>query len=153
MEGSGTATVALTGTPISGNYQRGIQVQSRLGTGRVNATIANNTLTGTEPSGLQGINLETAGSGTGHGNSICANMSNNNSTMAGGLSAYRLVSRGAANCTLATCAFQLQDFTGSGSNVADIQNWVTTTKSNVGSPITVTATQAFVVSPGPCPIP
>jgi hypothetical protein len=159
VEGNGTGTATISNNFVSGNFQRGLHAQSRFGTGVLNLTISNNTLNGTDATGLQGINIETGGSGTGSGNAICLNMFNNNVTMAGGLTAYRLISRGIANCTLQPCAFALQGFipTGScpsanGGLSADVTCWVTNTKMNVGTPISITATQAFVNSGG-CPIP
>lgn len=152
MEGNGVATTNISNNNISGNFQRGIQIQSRLGTGSINATVNSNILNGTDAMGLQGINIETGGSGSGHGNSICLNMLNNNVTMAGGLNAYRLFNRSTSNCTIQPCSFLLQNFSGSGSSTSDISNWISTTKGNLGAPILITASQAFGTSPG-CPTP
>jgi hypothetical protein len=158
LEGGGNLTTTISGNNISGNYQRGLHLQSRLGTGILCANILNNTLTGTDTTGvaLQQINIETGGSGTGHGNSICLNMANNNVSLGPGATytaAYRLFNRSTTNCTLQACSFQLQNFVGNGAVVADIQTWVTTTKSNSGAPVSVTASQAFVASAGNCPLP
>jgi large repetitive protein len=157
QEGGGTVTVRASNNTINGNFQRGFQGQSRLGTGTLNATLQGNTFTGTDNTNvaLQVVNIETGGSGTGHGNSICLNMLNNQVNIAGAtyLASYRLNSRGAANCTLAACNFRLQDFTGNGAVAADVQNWITTTKTNVtgGGTVTVSPTQAFTASAGNCP--
>ena len=114
-------------------------------------------LTDTTGGALQVVNLETGGSGAGHGNAVCLNMLNNAVTFGSGasyLASYRLVNRGGANCSLQACSFGLQNFAGNGSNTGDISNWVTTTKSNStgGNAVAVTATQAFVASGG-CPTP
>jgi hypothetical protein len=153
LEGGGTLTSTVSNNTISGNYQRGIQAQSRLGTGLMSLTINNNTLTGTDTTGvaLQQVNIETGGSGTGHGNAICLNMFNNSVNLGAGATytaAYRLTNRGVANCTLQACSFALQNFVGNGSSTADVMTWVTTTKSNTGTPVSVTATQAYITSAG-----
>jgi hypothetical protein len=57
--------------------------------------------------------------------------------------AYRLFNRGTANCTIQACVFALQGFTGNGSSTSDVQNWVSTVKSNAGTPVSVIATQPF----------
>lgn len=161
LEGGGTVTTRIANNVISGNFQRAIQGQSRLGTGTLNLTLDNNTANGTDVTGsaLQVFNLETAGSGTGHGNSICLNMLDNDATFGAGATytaAYRLVNRGLANCTLGACHFKLQNFVGNGASTVDVQHWVTDPpKSNTtgGNVVAVTATQAFEASVGACPVP
>lgn len=155
LTGNGTGTVTIANNNVSGNFQRGIYAQSAFSNGVFNLTINNNTVNGTDAGGLQGIFVETGGSGQGSGNDICLNEFSNNVTMAGG-SAYRLVSRGAANCTIAGgCTFALEGFvptgsclTANGSSTADVMCYITNTRSNVGSPIAVTATQPYVNSAG-----
>jgi Big-like domain-containing protein/Calx-beta domain-containing protein len=159
ISGNGTGTISISSNNVSGDFQRGIYAQSAFSNGVLNLTINNNTVIGTSASALQGIFVETGGSGQGSGNDICLNEFSNNVTMAGG-SAYRLVSRGATNCTIAGgCTFSLEGFvptgscpTASGSSTADVMCYITNTKSNVGSPIAVTATQPYVNSAG-CAMP
>ena len=104
---------------------------------------------------------KTGGSGTGHGNTICLDMHNNTVNLgpsATYTAAYRLTSRGPSACTLGGgCSFQLQGFvttgscpTASGSSTTDVACYVTNTKVNAGTPVSVTATAAFVNSGG-CP--
>lgn len=153
--GNGTGTISVSSNNVSGDFQRGIYSQAAFSNGVLNLTINNNTVNGTSASGLQGIFVETGGGGQGSGNDICLNEFSNSVTMAGG-SAYRLVSRGAANCTIAGgCTFALEGFvpsgscpTAIGSSTADVMCYITNTKSNAGSPIAVTATQPYVNSAG-----
>lgn len=159
LEGGGTVTTRVANNTVTGNFQRAFQGQSRSGTGTLNLTLDSNSFNGTDTTGgaLQVVNLETGGSGAGHGNAVCLNMLNNAVTFGSGasyLASYRLVNRGGANCSLQACSFGLQNFAGNGSNTGDISNWVTTTKSNStgGNAVAVTATQAFVASGG-CPTP
>ena len=54
---------------------------------------------------------------------------------------YRLVNR-------VGDVFRLQNFSGNGSLLADIQNWVTTTKGNSGTPIAATIVAPYQTSAG-----
>lgn len=149
----GTGTCTISNNNINGNFQRGIHAQTRVGTSTLNLTVNNNSLTGTDPAGLQGINIETGASGTGHGNSICLNMFSNNVTVASGL-AYRLRNgTTSSSCTITPCNFRLQNFSGSGSSTADIMNWVTVVKGNIGSSVSVSANYPYAASVGNCQIP
>ena len=161
LEGGGTVTTRVSNDAISGNFQRAIQSQALHGTGTLNLTLDNNTGNGIDTTGsaLQVFNVETGASGTGHGNSICLNMLNNDATFGTGATytaAYRLVNRGTTNCTLGPCHFELQDFVGNGASAADVRSWVTNPpKSNTtgGNVVAVTTTQAFEASVGACPVP
>ena len=164
LEGGGTVTATVSNNSASGNFQRGFEGGSRLGTGTFNLTLNDNTFNGTDTTGtaLQAVNLSTGGSGTGHGNSMCLNLQNNAVTFGPGATytaAYRLVNDGTSSCTIQGCTFSLQNFTGSGSNTTDIQNWVTTTKSNAtgGNIVSVSLTPPtsapFQASAGVCPTP
>ncbi len=154
QEGTGTATVEVSSNVASGNFQRGISGQARLGTGTLNLTVLSNSLTQTNAGGLQVVNVEAGGSfltPTDHANHICLNMGLNNATPAGSNDAYRLRNRGAASgCT--ACQFQLQNFAGNGALSGDVATWITTTKANTGTPITVSIDNAFSTSGG-CPTP
>lgn len=68
--------------------------------------------------------------------------------------AYRLTQEDAVNCTVGTCTFSLQNFTGSGTNATDIQNWVTSTKSNTtgGNIVSVSIGGGFQTTAS-CPTP
>jgi hypothetical protein len=154
IEGSGVSggigTATISNNVISGNYQRGIHAQARVGTATLNLTLNNNTLTGTDitNTALQQINVENGGSGAGHANTICLNMLNNSVNLGPGatyLAAYRLINR-------TGCTYNLQNFAGNGLNTTDIQNWVTTVKSNTGTPVSVTLGPGFGTSAG-CPTP
>jgi large repetitive protein len=158
VEGNGTGRVQINNNTINGNYQRGVQGQARLGTGSLNLNMITNTLTQTDTTGtaLQQINLETGGSGTGHGNTLCLNKASNSINLspgAGHTAAHRLNNRSTTSCTLAACNFRLQDFTGNGSSTTDVANWVSTQKANTGTPVTVTLGAAFSASVGACPTP
>jgi hypothetical protein len=128
---------------INGNFQRGFHARSGAGTGSgsLSLQMTGNSITGTDATGLQAVDIEASLSGdTTTVNTVCLNMSANTASLAGGGTAYRFVDRAAD-------VFQLQNFTGNGSVLADIQSWVTTTKGNVGTPIGATIGQAFVTTP------
>jgi hypothetical protein len=149
VEGNGTGTARISNNSISGNFQRGILAQARTGTGVLNLTMNNNAINGTDTSGsgLQAVDIESGASGAGQNVSVCLNMANNAVTFGPGAiysAAYRLVNR---------VVFQLQDFVGDGAVDADVQTWVTTTKSNTGTPVTISSPQDFAASPASCPTP
>jgi len=142
IEGDGAGIVTVANNTINGNFQRGFFAQQRAGTGggSLSLHMTGNSLSGTDPGGLQAVDIESSASGdAGIVNTVCLDMSGNNASLAGGATAYRLVDR-------ASDVFRLQGFTGNGSLVADIQNWITTTKGNVGTPISATIGQAFVTT-------
>ena len=154
LEGGGTVTTRVSNNVISGNYQRGIHAQAHLGTGTMNLTVNNNALTGTDTTNtaLQQVNVVTGGSGSGHSNTMCLNMLANNVSLGGGatyLAAYRLDNDSGGTTT----TFRLQNFVGNGANTADVQTWVTTTKSNVGTPVSVSMGPAYTVAPANCATP
>jgi hypothetical protein len=133
---------------VTGNFQRGFHANSGSGTGSSNLqlSVTSNSLTGTDATGLQGMNIETSLSGDATiVNTMCLNLQNNTVSMAGGLTAYRVVNR--ANDVL-----QLQNFVGNGNLLADIQTWVTTTKTNTGTPVAATIGQTYLTSPA-CALP
>jgi len=147
----GTGTVSIENNTITGNYQRGIVVQAGQGNPVLNATIDNNHLTGTDTTGnaLQQLDVEAGLSGGGSASTVRLNMFNNDvhlGTGASYLAAYRLVERSGNT-------FQLQDFTGNGSSISDIQNWVTNVKTNTGTPVLATIGAPFTASVGPIPTP
>lgn len=129
VEGNGTCAVRFNNNTVSGNFQRGLQAQSRLGTGVMHAHITNNTMTETDAAGLQVMNLEVGASGGGTTNTLCLNLASNTATPAGANFAYRTFHR-------AGYTYHLQNFAvPSSTNPVDVQNWVTATKANVGTPI------------------
>jgi hypothetical protein len=146
----GTGTYLIKNNTITGNYQRGIKAQVGQGNPVMNATIDSNTLTGTDTTAtaLQQIDVEAGLSGAGSVSTMRLNMLNNVVLLgpaATYTAAYRLINR-AGN------TFQLQNFT-PGVSPGDVQNWVTTVKTNSGTPVAVTATAAFTASAGNIPTP
>lgn len=132
VEGNGNCRVRFNNNTISGDFQRGIQAQSRLGTGVMHAHVTGNNVTQTNAGGLQVMNLEVGASGGGTTNTLCLNLANNTATPAAGNLAYRTIHR-------AGYTYHLQDLTvASTTDTAVVQNWVTTTKSNVGAPVSAT---------------
>ncbi len=131
LEGNGTGRVIVSNNTVTGNFQRGFQGQSRSGTGSLSLHVTNNNFTATDAAGLQVMNFEVGASGAGTTNKLCLNLANNTATPAGGMPAYRLFHR-------TGYTYQLQDLAqASTNNPADVQTWVTTTKANAGTPVTV----------------
>jgi len=143
VEGSGTGIVTVSNNVVSGNFQRGLHAQQRGGTGAggsLNIHVTGNTFTGTDAGGLDATNFETSFSGdTTQANTMCLNLSSNNASLAGGGDAYRLFNRTGDT-------FRLQNFAGNGNLAGDVQTWVTTTKSNVGTPVNVTVNATYQTS-------
>lgn len=141
QEGNGTMTARIANNTITGVAQeRGILVQGRAGTGgngRLNATLNNNTVNVSGALSLDAIEVTAGSSAGGDTNTICLNMFSNNSTSAN-YDGYFLRQRTGST-------FQLQDFAG-----GTAANWVTNTKSNVGSVFT---SGTFVNAPAPCATP
>ncbi len=80
--------------------------------------------------------------------SVCLNMLNNTASTGGGiLDDYRLRTR-----TVTNTFFMLQDFTGNGAVVGDVQNWANVVKANTGT-VLVTISAAFTASAAPCMTP
>lgn len=145
LQGNGTMTVALTNNNLTGAFQRGIRTQSSSGTGTANFTISGNSVTNTDPTGLQCILNEAGASGGGTTNTLRLNMFNN--TASGGSAGYRLITRPGYS-------FQLQNFTGNGSSATDVTNWVNTVKTNTGSVVVSFNTSGvFSASAGNIPTP
>jgi hypothetical protein len=140
VQGDGSGRVRVENNVVSGNFQRGFHANSGAGTGTGNLhlNVTGNTLTGTDAGALQGMNLETSLSGdTTTVNTMCLNLASNTVSMTGGVTAYRLLNR-------VSDVYQLQNFSGNGSLVTDIQNWVSNApKSNAGTPVAVTINQAY----------
>ncbi len=141
QEGNGTVTARVANNSITGvANERGILVQGRAGTGgngRINATINNNTVNVSGTLSLDGVEVTSGSSGGGDTNTICLNMFSNDSTSAN-FDGYFLRQRTGST-------FQLQDFAS-----GTAANWVTNTKSNVG---TVFTSGTFVNAPAPCATP
>lgn len=57
VEGNGTGRVRIENNVVSGNFQRGLHAQSRLGTGALSILASGNTFTQTDAGGLQVMNL------------------------------------------------------------------------------------------------
>jgi hypothetical protein len=155
----GTATLLVKNNTISGNYQRGIKIQSGQGNPVFNITLDGNHLTQTSTVAagtLQQIDITAGLSGAGSASTMRLNMLNNDVHYGAGASAtadYRLTNR-AGN------TFQLQNFSGNGALVADVQNWVSSVKANTGTPGGVIAVQnapatfaPFTASAGNIPTP
>jgi hypothetical protein len=146
LQGSGSSAAAITNNTVTGNIaNNGIRAQALLGTGLLSLNIHGNTVSTTNPASLEGISIESGGSGAGHNNTICLNMSANTSATTSGQEGYRLRQRG-------TTTFNLQNFAGSGTSASDVTAWVNTTKSNTGS-VEVLFVTTFSTAPGSCPTP
>jgi uncharacterized repeat protein (TIGR01451 family) len=141
QEGNGTITARIAGNTVEGTVQdNGILAQARAGTGgagSMNLTMSNNTVNIGGALSLDGIEVTSGSSAGGDTNTICLNMFSNNSTSAN-YEGYYLRQRTGST-------FQLQDFAS-----GTAANWVTNTKSNVGSVFT---SGSFVNAPAPCPTP
>jgi hypothetical protein len=132
---------------VSGNFQRGLHAQSRSGSGSLSLHVSGNTFTQTDLNGLQVMNVEVGASGGATTNSICLNLTNNSATPAGGNSAYRLFHR-------TGYTYQLQNLVQASTTlVGDVQTWVTTTKSNAGTPVSVTGAAATFTTSAACTTP
>jgi len=156
VEGNGTETISITGNNVGSVGTRyltadhGIRLQARAGTGTMNATVTSNQvhIGDLDPllnPSLEGIGVESGSSAGGDTNTVCLNMANNNSTVANGDQGYRLRQRTGTT-------FNLQDFAGNGAVVADVTNWVTTTKTNTGT-VQVLIGSTFSAAPAACPTP
>jgi hypothetical protein len=78
---------------------------------------------------------------------MCLNLATNSATPVGGNSAYRLFHR-------TGYTYQLQNLAqASTTNAADVMNWVTTTKSNTGTPVSVTIGTSPFTTIVTCPVP
>ncbi|MBL8228672.1 MAG: cadherin-like domain-containing protein [Bryobacterales bacterium] len=127
VENDGRLSASISGNNISGNATYGIRGQAKTNGGVLNLTANNNTVRLDSSASLEGIAVE-AGSSAGSSNaSVCLNLVSNNSTSNPAVQeGYRLRVRPGTT-------FQLQNFTGSGTVVTDVQNWITNVKGNVGS--------------------
>jgi hypothetical protein len=93
------------------------------------------------------MNLEVGASGGGTTNSMCLNLASNVAAPAGGNSAYRLFHR-------TGYTYQLQNLVQASTlNTADVQTWVTTTKLNMGSPVSVSIGTSPYTTTAACPTP
>jgi uncharacterized repeat protein (TIGR01451 family) len=123
-------TIAVLNNSITGIQNGGgIRAQARVG-GTLNLDIRGNTVNINNALNLEGISVENGSSGAGDiVNNVCLNMANNKCTVgaASGQEDYRLAAR---NAPSASNNFLLQNFAGVGTSVADVTNWVTTTKNN-----------------------
>jgi hypothetical protein len=147
VEGNGTGRVTLSNLVVNGNFQRGLHGQSRAGSGALSLLVSNNTMTQTDAAGLQVMNLEVGASGGGTTNTLCLNLASNSAVAAGGNNPYRLFHR-------TGYTYQLQNLVqASTTNAADVMAWVSTTKANVGTPVSVVVgTSPFTTIAG-CPTP
>ncbi len=145
LEGNGSIVVAVTNNSVTGVFNTfGIRGQSRLGTGLLSANITGNTVTGTNPSAITGISIESGASGSGHANTVCLNLAGNTSALSAG-EGYRLRQR-------AGTTFNLQNFAGSGTSATDVSNWITVTKGNIGTTNVIIAS-SFSAAAGACQAP
>jgi hypothetical protein len=151
VEGNGSMVVEIDNNDISEiRVDNGIRIQARAGNGRIDATVTNNTVDNDPAQDplnnppLEGIHVESGSSAGGDTNTICLNMANNNS-VAETQEGFRVRAR-------VGTTFQLQDFTGNGAVAAEVQNWITVVKSNVGTTIAQPDT-AFIAAPVACTTP
>ena len=145
LQGNGSASSTITKNVVSGNVANsGIRAQAMSGSGFLSLKVHDNNVNLTGPFSLDAISIESGGSGSGHTNTICLNMSNNvSSSPTSGEQGYRLRQRTGTT-------FNLQNFVGSGASATDVTNWINVTKTNVGTTDIVIAT-AFSAAPGNCP--
>lgn len=147
VEGNGTGRVTVSNNTVSGNFQRGLHGQSRSGTGSLSLLVTGNNITQTDAGGLQVMNLEVGASGGGTTNSLCLNLAMNTATPIGGNSAYRLFHR-------TGYTYQLQNLVQASTvNTSDVETWVTTTKSNTGTPVSVSIGTSPFTTIAACPTP
>jgi large repetitive protein len=121
----GIATMAFLNNSVVGNFQRGIRAQAAFGDVVLNLTVTGNTVHGTDPTAtaLRAIEVEVGGSGGGTADALFLNLANNNAWMDNGNAGYRLFHR-------TGYTFSLEDLTGSGSDAANITNWIDVVKAN-----------------------
>jgi hypothetical protein len=113
----------------------------------LNLTISGNTVSLTNLNSLEGIAVESGSSAGTTTAAVCLNMLNNNSSSTtASQEGYRLSVR-------PSTTFQLQNFAGSGTSIANVQTWITTTKTNTGtSQVSLNSGGAFSTV-GSCPVP
>ncbi|MBL8212194.1 MAG: cadherin-like domain-containing protein [Bryobacterales bacterium] len=150
VENDGTLNARVNNNNISGNGTYGIRGQSKTNGGVLNLTANNNTIALTNLSSLEGIAVEAGSSAGASTAAVCLNMfSNNSASNTGGQEGYRLSVRSGTT-------FQLQNFVGSGTSTADVQTWISSTKSNTGSSqisIFTSPSQATFSTTSSCPTP
>jgi CSLREA domain-containing protein len=127
---AGSANIAVLNNTITGNFQRGIRAQAAFGDATLNINITGNTVHGTDPTptgsgglALRAIEVEVGGSGGTTTDNIFLNLESNNAWMDNGNAGYRLLHR-------AGYTFSLEDLTGSGTDAANISNWIDNVKTN-----------------------
>ena len=102
-DGDGNITVDINNNTITNFGDSGIDVESRGGTGDVNARIANNTVSTTATFPLAGMFLRSGNDTAGETSLLCVNLSGNNMRGAGAVADYYL-----DRFTPATTLFQIQ---------------------------------------------
>jgi hypothetical protein len=128
QEGNGTITAELDNNFIDGMGANGIVAQARAGTGQINLTVHDNDVHLASATALDAMSFESGSSGGGDSNTLRLDLFNNDADAnTAGQSGYQLRVR-------AGTTFQLEDFTGSGTNTADVTAWINNApKSNIGT--------------------
>ena len=98
-DGDGNITTDINNNTVSGFGDSGIDVESRGGTGDVNARIANNTVSTTAATALAGVFLRSGNGTAGETSLLCVNVGSNNSTRVGRVADYYLDRFDAATTT------------------------------------------------------
>lgn len=147
VENDGTLTALINNNNIGGTLTHGIRGQAKVNGSVLNLTAHTNTVTLTSALAVDAIHIEAGSSAGGTITaSVCLNMfSNNSSSTPAGQEGYRLVVRTGTT-------YQLQGFSGNGTVVGDVQNWITTVKSNVGSS-QISINGSSFTSASSCPTP
>jgi hypothetical protein len=124
-DGDGNITVDISNNNITNFGDSGIDVESRGGTGDVNARIANNTASTTAAFPLAGMFLRSGNGTAGETSLLCVNVSANNMSGGAGAVADYYLDR----FTPATTLFQIQGLSPASSTPAQAEAFITSTDS------------------------
>jgi hypothetical protein len=112
---SATTEVTFHENDVSGSDAEGIYAQSREGSGRLDLRITNNTVSSDE---VDGIFVRSGGGSTGETNTVCLEVSGNNSAGAAGYAGIWLYQEGTGT------QFLLKDYTGGPTDWAAIAAFI-----------------------------
>ncbi len=121
-DGSNVLTVLIEANNISQVGNRGVEVIARDGNSRINATIANNTISLTDPLSADGIRAD-AGAVSTDTTTVCADIRGNTSTTVVGVFGVRVRQR------FPGTTYTLEDYTGAAANDAAVQTFLATNNS------------------------
>lgn len=83
VEGNGTGNIEIVGNSITKYDDAGIDVESRGGSGNLQAEVRNNTISGSGANGFAAVFLRSGNGTPGETNTLCVNLSGNNASTAG----------------------------------------------------------------------